>query len=72
MLVLSAKSVPADASLVGAGIGEAVLREVARRLGRDYIGFDSFISVAPAARMAALQCGPAALALIAARLEQTS
>jgi probable H4MPT-linked C1 transfer pathway protein len=69
MLVLSQVAVRADAPVVGAGIGEAVLREVARRLGREYVGFDSLISVAPDARQAALQCAPAAaLALIAAKI----
>ena len=66
ILVLSQMSMPAGAPLVGAGIGETVLREVARRLGRDYVGFDTLIDVAPAARAAALQCAPAAaLAILA-------
>jgi (4-(4-[2-(gamma-L-glutamylamino)ethyl]phenoxymethyl)furan-2-yl)methanamine synthase len=66
LLVLSPGSLPAGAPLVGAGIGETVLREVARRLGRDYVGFDTLIAVAPAARAAALQCAPAAaLAILA-------
>jgi (4-(4-[2-(gamma-L-glutamylamino)ethyl]phenoxymethyl)furan-2-yl)methanamine synthase len=69
MLVLSQVAVRADAPMVGAGIGETVLREVARRLGRDYVGFDSLISVVPDAREAALQCAPAAaLALIASNM----
>jgi probable H4MPT-linked C1 transfer pathway protein len=68
MLVFSQAAVRADAPVVGAGIGETVLREVARRLGRGYLGFDDLISVAPDARQAALQCAPAAaLALIASR-----
>jgi len=69
MLVLSRAAIPADAPVVGAGIGETVLCDVARRLGRDYVGFDSLIGVAPEARAAALQCAPAAaLALIAAKV----
>ncbi len=69
MLVLSHPAVPASAPVVGAGIGAMVLRELARRLGRDYISFDSLISVAPEARAAALQCAPAAaLALIASKI----
>src|SRR5262249_8250232 len=69
MLVLSQVPVRADAPMAGARIGAAVLREVARRLGRDYVGFDSLISVVPDARQAALQCAPAAaLALIASKM----
>lgn len=65
MLVLSQHSLPAEAPIVGGGIGETVLREVARRLGRAYVGFDTLISVEPAVRAAALQCAPAAaLAII--------
>jgi probable H4MPT-linked C1 transfer pathway protein len=68
MLVLSQDAMPADAPVIGAGIGETVLREVARRLGRDYAGFDSLISVVPAARAAAQHCAPAAaLAILASR-----
>jgi probable H4MPT-linked C1 transfer pathway protein len=69
MLVLSQDAMPAGAPLIGAGIGEKVLREVARRLGRDYVGFDTLISVAPAARAAALHCAPAAaLAILASKV----
>jgi (4-(4-[2-(gamma-L-glutamylamino)ethyl]phenoxymethyl)furan-2-yl)methanamine synthase len=65
MLVLSQHSPPAEAPIVGSGVGETVLREVARRLGRAYVGFDTLISVEPSARAAALQCAPAAaLAII--------
>lgn len=68
MMVLSRDGMPAGAPVVGAGIGERVLREVARRIGRDYIGFDAFIAVAPDAREAALHCAPAAaLALLGSR-----
>jgi len=65
MLVLSQSPLPPEAPIVGGGIGETVLREVARRLGRTYVGFDTLISVEPAVRAAALQCAPAsALAVI--------
>jgi probable H4MPT-linked C1 transfer pathway protein len=68
MLVLSQHALPAEAPMVGSGIGEMVLREVARRLGRPYVGFDTLISVEPSARAAALQCAPAAaLAIIASK-----
>jgi probable H4MPT-linked C1 transfer pathway protein len=60
MLVLSQNTMLAEAPIVGSGIGEMVLREVARRLTRTYVGFDTLISVEPAARAAALQCAPAA------------
>ncbi len=60
MLVLSHNALPAEAPIVGGGIGETVLRELARRLGRAYVGFDTLISVEPAVRAAALQCAPAA------------
>ena len=51
---------PADAPVIGAGVGEIVLREVARRLGRPYVGFDTLLDVAPDAREAALRHAPAA------------
>jgi (4-(4-[2-(gamma-L-glutamylamino)ethyl]phenoxymethyl)furan-2-yl)methanamine synthase len=60
MLVLSRDSFPADAPVVGAGIGNSVLREVARRLERNYIDFDTMLDVAPVARVAASHCAPAA------------
>ena len=68
MFVLSQNAMPAEAPMVGSGIGEMVLREMARRLGRAYVGFDTLISVEPSARAAALQCAPAAaLAIIASK-----
>ena len=60
MLVLSCGNMPADAPILGAGIGEAVVREVARRLGRKYVSFDSILDVAPDARGRASHCAPAA------------
>jgi probable H4MPT-linked C1 transfer pathway protein len=66
MLVLSTCALPRDAPVVGAGIGEVVLREAARRLGRDYIAFESLLDVSPQARPWASHCAPAAaLALLA-------
>jgi probable H4MPT-linked C1 transfer pathway protein len=68
MLVLSRTDLVADAPMVGAGVGEAVLREVARRLGRAYVPFGSLLDVAPAAERWASHCAPAAaLALLAER-----
>jgi len=69
MLVLSAAAPPADAPVVGAGIGAAVLAEAARRLDRSFVAFDGLIDAAPEARTAATHCAPAAaLALVAPRL----
>lgn len=66
MLVLSGTPLPGDAPVITAGIGGAVATEVARRLGRAPVTFDSLLDVAPAARDAASRCAPAAaLALIA-------
>ncbi len=67
MLVVSAGRVAPDAPVVGAGIGAGIVREIARRLGREYIPFEGLLDVAPEARDAASQCAPAAaLALLAA------
>ena len=69
MLVASAAPLPADAPVVGAGIGTAVVAEAARRLHRPFVAFDGLIDVAPEARTGAVQCAPAvALALLAPRL----
>jgi (4-(4-[2-(gamma-L-glutamylamino)ethyl]phenoxymethyl)furan-2-yl)methanamine synthase len=67
LVVLSQGTLPPDAPVVGAGIGDAVLREVARRLDRRHVPFESLLEVAPAARERASQCAPAAaLAALAA------
>jgi probable H4MPT-linked C1 transfer pathway protein len=69
MLVISAAALPADAPIVGAGIGTAVIQEAARRLGRRYVAFDSLIDASPDSRVAATHCAPAAaLALLAPAL----
>jgi hypothetical protein len=60
MLVISSRSLPDDAPIVGAGIGEAGAHEMARRLGRDYVTFESALDVAPQARHWASRCAPAA------------
>ena len=66
MLVVSGGRVPRDAPVVAAGIGVRVVREVARRLGRNAIAFEALIDVAPQAGEAASHCAPAAaLALLA-------
>lgn len=67
MLVLSRQSVPSDAAVIGAGIGTHLIEEVARRLGRGYVPFETLLPVAPRVRRMASQCAPgAALALLAA------
>jgi probable H4MPT-linked C1 transfer pathway protein len=69
MLVLSQAELDPEAAIVGAGIGTAVVDEVARRLGRPYIGFADLIDAAPQVRERAAQCGPAAaLAALASQL----
>src|SRR5262249_22963718 len=50
MLVLSRGELPVSAPIVVAGIGANLLREVARRLSRECIDFDSLIDVSPDAR----------------------
>ena len=68
LLVLSAATMPAEAPVVSAGIGEAVVREVARRLGRPCIGIETLFDAVPDVRARATQCAPAAaLALLASR-----
>jgi probable H4MPT-linked C1 transfer pathway protein len=60
MLVLSQAELGPAAPVVGAGIGTRVVEEVARRLGRSYVGFSDLIDAAPQIRERAAQCGPAA------------
>lgn len=65
-LVLSRGQLAADVPVVVAGAGVDILREVARRLGRDVVDFDSLVDTAPAARAAVSQAAPAvAVAVLA-------
>ncbi len=65
MLVDSRHILPADAPVVGAGIGVHVIEEIARRVGRGCVPFDTLLEVAPQARAGASHCAPAAaLALL--------
>src|SRR5262252_6708179 len=67
MLVNSRHLLPADAPVVGAGIGAHVVAEISQRTGRGYVTFDALLDAAPAARATASQCAPAAaLALLSA------
>jgi probable H4MPT-linked C1 transfer pathway protein len=66
MLVASVGDLPADAPVVRAGIGDATVAEIARRLGRPLLSFDSVLDVEADAREGASRCAPAAaLALLA-------
>ncbi len=64
LLVLSQGRVPGAAPIVGAGCGDAVIREVARRIGRSCVAFDTMLDVVPQARQRASQCAPAAVAAL--------
>jgi len=69
MLVLSQTALPDDAPLITAGAGAGVLQEVARRLLRPVVRFESLIDATAEAREAASRCAPAAaLALLATAL----
>jgi probable H4MPT-linked C1 transfer pathway protein len=77
MQVMSRGRVPPGAAVVGAGIGMDLIVEIARRLGRDYVPFETLLHVVPQVRGTASQCAPAAaLALLAtatmSRLELSS
>jgi (4-(4-[2-(gamma-L-glutamylamino)ethyl]phenoxymethyl)furan-2-yl)methanamine synthase len=60
MLVLSHAQLDPTVPIVGAGIGTAMVAEVARRLVRPYIGFADLIDAAPHVREHVAHCGPAA------------
>lgn len=65
LLCRSRRAMPADAPVVGAGAGRAVITEVARRLGRSDVAFEALIAATPEARAGASLCAPAAaLALL--------
>jgi (4-(4-[2-(gamma-L-glutamylamino)ethyl]phenoxymethyl)furan-2-yl)methanamine synthase len=67
MLVLSGARLDPEAPVVAAGSGAAVVSEVARRVCRNVVAFETLINAAPQARAAVSCCAPAAaLALIAA------
>ena len=60
MLVLSRGELSASAPIVVAGVGTGLLREVARRLSRDYVDFDTLIDVSPDIRTMVSSVAPAA------------
>jgi probable H4MPT-linked C1 transfer pathway protein len=65
-LILSRGLIGSSAPVVGAGVGRGLIRELAGRLGRPFIGFDRVIDAIPDARSKACDCAPAsAVALLA-------
>ncbi len=73
MLVLSRGELSASAPIVVAGIGAGLLREVARRLSRDYIDFDALIDVSPGVRTTVSSVAPAAsVAILGSSVEDFS
>jgi (4-(4-[2-(gamma-L-glutamylamino)ethyl]phenoxymethyl)furan-2-yl)methanamine synthase len=65
-LVLSRGILDSDAPIVGAGIGRAVIRELAARMGRPFVAMNDLIETRPEARSKACDCAPAsAVALLA-------
>lgn len=60
MLVASRRAAPPAAPVVAAGIGLSVIVEVARRLGRACVTFDTLFEVEPRMGLAVCQCAPAA------------
>lgn len=72
MQVLSAVDMPRGAPLVGAGIGLQVLRELARRMDRPFVGFHTLLDLSEVLREKASHIAPAAaLALIATARQQS-
>ncbi len=66
MVAMSACTAISAAPIVAAGIGLAIIAEIARRLGSACVGFDEFLDVTPEARTAVSHCAPAAaLAVLA-------
>ncbi|MEE9140682.1 MAG: hydantoinase/oxoprolinase family protein [Alphaproteobacteria bacterium] len=65
---LSRGVLDAGAPLIGAGCGRFLVRDLARRLGCDYVDFAEFIDAAPEAAGLAATCAPAvAVASLAAK-----
>jgi len=70
-LVLSHGELPDDTPIVGAGSGERVIREVARRLDRPYRAFETLLDAGADVGVRAAQCAPAAaVAVLAGLLEE--
>lgn len=69
MLVLSREALADEAPLVVAGIGAGILGEVARRLSRRIVTFDSLLDVVPDAQVWASYCAPAAALAVLTSME---
>jgi len=66
MRIVSRGALPLSAPVVAAGIGTMVIDEVARRLRRQRIGFETLLDMTPGIGAQVSQCAPAAaLALLA-------
>ena len=70
-LVLSRADFPADAPVICAGVGRAVVARLAERTGRAAIDFDTLIEAAPDAKSAACDCAPAAAVALLAGKDMT-
>jgi len=57
--VLSAGGVPADAPVVGAGVGRFLAERLARRIGRPYLDAGTLLAGSPELATAASDCAPA-------------
>ncbi|MEJ2626524.1 MAG: hydantoinase/oxoprolinase family protein [Pseudolabrys sp.] len=69
-LALSRVHLAAEAPVVVAGVGVGILREVARRLGRDVVDFNLLLDATPAARAAVSLAAPAvAVAVLASAID---
>ena len=69
-LALSRRQLAPQAPVVVAGAGVDILREVARRLGRNVVDFNLLLDATPAARAAVSQAAPAvAVAVLASAID---
>jgi probable H4MPT-linked C1 transfer pathway protein len=59
MLILSRTEIPANMPIVMAGIGDYIVTELARRIGRPLRHFSDGLNVDPAAALLVRQCAPA-------------
>ena len=57
--LLSRGELSAAAPIVGAGVGRFLVRRLADRLGRPYVGFDDFITCTQQMEASVAECAPA-------------
>jgi uncharacterized hydantoinase/oxoprolinase family protein len=69
MLVLSREALADEAPIVVAGIGAEVIGEVARRLARRVVRFETLLDVVPDAQVWASYCAPAAALAVLTSME---